>query len=341
MHSCLNDFKINFNKLEVIRPNLSNRNKSSISTIISLKQTEKDDIIKGFNNFKKKVENKNINKKKIISTKNIFKNSNDSDTQIKNVKKLSKNKKLKYLNLKHNSSNISNKINKQSNLNLKNLTFNNKNKQKTQINTSNINNISFSKYNDDKMIKTINITNLNNEVNNIKTDSDIQNSSIITFGKNQFYKIPSNFVYIKKNNICYSNSNNIKSKNKSYYNSTTFSTNMEKYYPIQKEINSINISEFRLEEDEKNNSIVDFIDEGQDIDEKKINKINVSYISRYKTIEQIEKKIQSTNIINRIINNNINKKILKSKDIKINKDENDITILNTATFGLMETEKKG
>ena len=36
-----------------------------------------------------------------------------------------------------------------------------------------------------------------------------------------------------------------------------------------------------------------------------INKINISYIGKYKTIEQIEKKIEGENAINRIIINNL------------------------------------
>ena len=41
--------------------------------------------------------------------------------------------------------------------------------------------------------------------------------------KGKSKKVSSEFVYIKKNNICYTNSNLNKSKNKSHFNINTFS----------------------------------------------------------------------------------------------------------------------
>ena len=83
------------------------------------------------------------------------------------------------------------------------------------------------------------------------------------------------------------------------------------------------------------------------MEEENINKINISYIGKYKTIGQIEKKIESENMIKRIINNNLKKKINNMKHRQDNKEnllynEGDIetNVLNTATFGSLETEKK-
>ena len=55
------------------------------------------------------------------------------------------------------------------------------------------------------------------------------------------------------------------------------------------------------------------IDENEDNEEDNINKINVSYIGKYKTIEQIEKNIETQKVINMIINN---KTFIKKKDTK-------------------------
>ena len=66
----------------------------------------------------------------------------------------------------------------------------------------------------------------------------------------------------------------------------------------------------------------------------------MSHNSKFKTIEQIEKKIKCENVINRIINHNINKKANIYKNRQNNNEERNSSVLNTATFGLMETEKK-
>ena len=358
----INYFDNKYKNFDLIEPNFSNRNRSNITAIISLKQTEKDELIKGLNDFnKRKNKNKKSNKKKNINKNTILNNTQNSINNKIYPKNYSSNSKLKKSNSKNSSSNLIIKDNilktnnnKKQNQKLKNLrmnTFNNKNKPKNNINTSYINNHSILKYNDDKMIKTINITfsnKENNTLNNNNTDSEINHHSNITFGKSHPYRIPSDFVYIKKNKLCYPNSNNIyKSKNKSNINSTSFSTattvdKQKEYNPIEKAIKSINISEFRIEEDkesDKNNSISDISDENDDICEENINTINVSYIGKYKTIEQIEKQIANTIAVNRIINNNIYKINQKNKDIKINNEEDDSKILMTATFGSMETEK--
>ena len=82
------------------------------------------------------------------------------------------------------------------------------------------------------------------------------------------------------------------------------------------------------------------IDENEDNEEDNINKINVSYIGKYKTIEQIEKNIETQKVINMIINNNINKKGNKNNYFNRNNMQILSEILSTAKFGELETVKK-
>ena len=355
--SFFNELDNNYDDLEIIDSNISQRNQSNISAILSLKPTQKDEIIIGFNNFKKmKMKNKKSKKKKKIDMNNIF--NNKKITKANNIlsKSFSSKHNLKEKNQKYNSVIISKKLSKSNkdsnssnNIKIKNIklkNINNEKKQKIKINTSFINNNVFSKY-DNKMmnmISDIKSYKENNIKENINSDSENKNDRSITFGENNPYKIPSKFVYIKKNNICYSNSNFIKSKHKSYFNSTSFSTTAgeKEINPIQKAINDINISEFRIEEDKEsdNNSNTDIPEENDNINQEKINKINISYVGKYKTIKQIENKIEHIKAINRIIKNNIKKKVNISKEINNNKEDYFSNILNTATFGLLKTEKK-
>ena len=349
--SNFSDYINNCNNCKIMKTKISNRNTSNISNIISLKKTEIDEIMRGFNNFKKMNSlNKNSNKKKKMSLKKIKNYTKNSNKQKTNSHNSSINKRLKNQNSKYNSASIQNSLNisnKNNKCDEKNNTFNDGNKQKNNINCSYINKQYFSKYNEDKMNNTICILNSNKEnfSSNIYINYENIQTKTINFGKNKSYKIPSEFVYIKKNNICYSNNNSNKSKNKSNNNSTAFSTGIEKQNKInqiQKSIDNINISEFRIEEDKEsdiNNSMTDVLDENNGVDEENITKINCSYIAKYKTIGQIEKKIENENAINRIINNNINK-INYLKEIKNTREEYNSDILNTATFGLLETEKQ-
>ena len=316
--SFFDEFDNDYNDLEVVDNNILPRNKSNISAILSLKPTQKDDIMIGFNNYKRtKLKNKKSNKKKNIDVKNIFINKKILKENNLKPKSFSTKHQLKEKNEKYNSliiSKKSSKSNKNSNRansikvkNIKLRDFNNEKKQKIKINISCINNNSFSKY-DDKMIISNITSNKENNIN-INTDSENKNIRNITLGQENPFKISSKFVYIKKNNICYSNSNLNKSKNKSNFNSTSFSTTAgeKEVNPIQKAINDINISEFRIEEDKEsdNNSNTDIPEENDDINEEKINKINMSYVGKYKTIKQIEHKIENAKAINRIIKNNI------------------------------------
>ena len=333
-YSDFNEIDDKFDELEIIDYNVSYRNKSSISNILSLKSTEKDDIKKVFNNIHEMRIRKKNSDKKNLSMKNIFNHSKNSNVN----KSFSSKSKLKKKDIKNaiinliKKSNISEKKSlRLSKIKMKNLklnTFNNENK----YNDKNINNQSFCESNN-KMMNKNNTLNKNKE-NNISNTMNVE-------AKNR-----KSFVYIKKNNLCSSKIASNKSKNKSYINSTAFSTtldNNQKINDIQNSINNINISEFRLEEDQENdinNSLTDIIDENDDNEEVNINKINKSYIGKYKNMEQIEKKIENENIINRIINMNIKKKLQIIKNIDKNKDDNLTNILSTATFGLLETQKK-
>ena len=322
-YSDFNEINDKFDELEIIDYNVSYRNKSSISNILSLKSTEKDDIKKVFNNIHEMRIRKKNSDKKNLSMKNIFNHSKNSNVN----KSFSSKSKLKKKDIKNaiinliKKSNISEKKSlRLSKIKMKNLklnTFNNENK----YNDKNINNQSFSRFTDAIMKK-----------NNISNTMNVET-------KNR-----DSFIYIKKNNLGYSKLHHNKSKNKSFINSTAFSTTFDNNQKnkIQNSINNIDISEFKLEEEqenEQNNSLTDIIDE-DDTEEANINKINKSYICKYKNIEQIEKKIENENIINRIINMNIKKKLQIIKNIDKNKDDNLTNILSTATFGLLETQKK-
>ena len=351
--SIYSGFDIFNDKNSVKNGNISNRNQSHITSLLSLKQTEKEDIIKDFNDYNKKImQNKKSSKKKNLNMKTINNNSKRKNKPNKKVPNSNKLKlKNKYSN--YNTERISSKSNSlkknsnnSNNIKIKNIklnTFNNENKQQFRININCINNNSLSKFDSiRKSNKFINTNNENRISTNTNTNSYNKNINIITFGSTQSKKIPSEFVYIKKNNICYSNSNLNKSKNISHFNNNSFSNALNENN-FQRAINDTSISEFRFEDNKENDdeNIHDIMEE------ENINKINISYIGKYKTIGQIEKKIESENMIKRIINNNLKKKINNMKHRQDNKEnllynEGDIetNVLNTATFGSLETEKK-
>ena len=353
--SCFNKFIIkhidNYQKNET---NICYRNKNTMSSLLSLKQTEKDEIMKGINNLEKKIkQTKKVVQKKKFDMKNIFNNiKGSSKKKIKAKSSSSSKSKLNYKNHKYNSTTLSNRSynknsNKSNRLKRPRLnTFNNQSKKKYNINVSFINNSSFSKY--DKMINTINNKYSNKDYysTNINSNPDNNTSSIITFGNNQSNRISSEYIYVKKNCLCFINSKLNKPKNSSYFNNDSFARTLDKNInknTIQKVINDVNISEFRVEEDkdsEDYNLCDDIYNINDTIEDENINKINVSHNSKFKTIEQIEKKIKCENVINRIINHNINKKTNIYKNRQNNNEERNSSVLNTATFGLMETEKK-
>ena len=351
--SIYSGFEIFNDKNSVKNGNISKRNQSHITSLLSLKPTEKEDIIKDFNDYNKKImQNKKSSKKKNLNMKTINNNSKRKNKPNKKVPNSNKLKlKNKYSN--YNTERVSSKSNSlkknsnnSNNIKIKNIklnTFNNENKQKFRININCINNNSLSKFDSiRKSNKFINTNNENRISTNTNTNSYNKNINIITFGSSQSKKIPSEFVYIKKNNICYSNSNLNKSKNISHFNNNSFSNALNENN-FKRAINDASISEFRFDDNKENDdeNIHDIMEE------ENINKINISYIGKYKTIGQIEKKIESENMIKRIINNNLKKKINNMKHRQDNKEnllynEGDIetNVLNTATFGSLETEKK-
>lgn len=344
----------NNNNYENKGKNVNNRNQSSISSLLSLKQTEKDEIMKEYNIIK----NKNIRTKPSNKKKIIFLSNNNYEASKKNFSKSKS--KLSQKKAKYNSANISSiPINKSNNIRLKKSRLNiinNEKEPKYKINNSFINNNPFTRYEQKSdRIKSIYINKNSSISTNTHSNSLNKTQSDITFGTINSYKIPSEFIYIKKNNLCYSNSYN--SKNESHLNSNSLSGTLNSKIEencIQKAINDVNISEFRIAEekdsfDEKNS--MENINDENDITEEEnrinINKINISYIGKYKTIEQIEKKIEGENAINRIIINNLKKKvpnlkICQNNKIKLIPNNQEIysKFLDTATFDLKETEKK-
>lgn len=356
----------NNNNYENKGKNVNNRNQSNISSLLSLKQTEKDEIMKEYNIIKnKKIRTKPSNKKKINETNNIFLSNNNYEAS-KKIFSIAKSK-LSQKKAKYNSAKISSipissfkkNSNKSNNIRLKKSRLNiinNEKEPKYKINNSFINNNPFTKYEQKSdRIKSIYINKNSSISTNAHSNSLNKTQSDITFGTINSFKIPSEFIYIKKNNLCYSNSYN--SKNESHLNCNSLSGNLNSKIEencIQKAINDVNISEFRIAEekdsfDEKNS--MENINDENDITEEEnrinINKINISYIGKYKTIGQIEKKIEGENAINRIIINNLKKKvpnlkICQNNKIKLipNNQEINSKFLDTATFGLKETEKK-
>ena len=134
----------NNNNYENKGKNVNNRNQSSISSLLSLKQTEKDEIMKEYNIIKnKKIRTKPSNKKKII-----FLSNNNYEASKKNFSTAKS--KLSQKKAKYNSANISSiPINKSNNIRLKKSRLNiinNEKEPKYKINNSFINNNPFTKY---------------------------------------------------------------------------------------------------------------------------------------------------------------------------------------------------
>ena len=136
--SIYSGFDIFNDKNSVKNGNISNRNQSHITSLLSLKQTEKEDIIKDFNDYNKKImQNKKSSKKKNLNMKNINNNSKRKNKPNKKVPNSNKLKlKNKYSN--YNTERVSSKSNSlkknsnnSNNIKIKNIklnTFNNENK---------------------------------------------------------------------------------------------------------------------------------------------------------------------------------------------------------------------
>ena len=137
---------------------------------------------------------------------------------------------------------------------------------------------------------------------------------------------PSKFVYVKK----ISQNNRFPKFKKDEY--TIFKKNLNTI-KIDDISNNININ--------SNKNINCNIDDNDKIDEDIKSNYRVSYIEKFKTLEEIEKKIRNMNKINKIINNN-----LTFQTININghnflysdSEEQYYKDLKTATFALCENE---
>ena len=92
--SKFSDFNSLYDKNSSKCANKNQRNQSHMATLLSLKQTEKEDIIKDFNEYNKKImQNKKSSKKKNLNMKTI--NNNNSKPKNKSNKKLPVSNKLK------------------------------------------------------------------------------------------------------------------------------------------------------------------------------------------------------------------------------------------------------
>ena len=190
-------------------------------------------------------------------------------------------------------------------------------------------------------INNINISNSNIE-NSVSTNFNSENinkySPNITFGNKQspnldsikYRELPKEFVYIKKINKKNSNGGIInKSKNKS--------SSIIDYNQFQMEINNIKINDSY---DIKSIKCIKKIN--YDVDENDNEKERISYVGKYKTFAQIERKNENLNIIKKIINNNLNTPIYNSNSSRLKENENKLFLdnseeqnynnLKTATF---------
>ena len=360
-----------FDELQIIEPHITPREQNNICKILSFKNEEtKEDI--NYIIKKEKVKVNENNKKNIYNTPKFqYKKKIEN-----NIKKINKNSSISKI-LKKNDNNLINKINYNRTKNK--IIAKNKSscRYKKNINncSSNIpiksikikhqkymtNNNSFCKKVKEKKIKkgkekekekeninNINISNSNIE-NSISTNFNSENinkySPNITFGNKQspnmsnikYRKLPKEFVYIKKINKKNSNRSIInKSKNKS--------TNIVDYNQFQIELNNIKIDDSY---DIKNIKSIKKIN--YDVDENDNGKERISYVGKYKTFAQIERKNENLYIIKKIINNNLytpiynlNSNRIKENENKLfsnNSEEQNYNNLKTATFYEFDNNK--
>lgn len=357
---------IDFNEeLKIIEPKIPEIKYNCISKILSFKNNETKGIIKNDKKIFKYKENTSRNQSKQL---NISKKYNTFETKfvIEKKKKLNDNSKkmikefstsrlLKVKSKKNNfkkvkiNNNKSKKIishkkcntyyNKYSNNSFnsekinylrkeKNITY--KNSDTSLSKKENKNTINFSKSNKQNSIST--------DLNSV---SDNNYSPNITFGNNKTpnlnkikcKKIPQEFVYIKKNNKI----KTITSKgNKSFLNNNKIFERIVNYNKFQINLNNIKINGLY---DSNNNYINYNVDENDNINEEIKNNKRFSYIGKFKTFEQIEKRNENLNIIRKIINNNLKLQTShyheeRNNDIKsysLNDQEN-YNYLKTGTF---------
>lgn len=334
----------NKDELQIIEPFI-HKNQSSISKILSFINYKSNDTLDKNNkdrkedskcHFNKKQKSKN-NKKNIIIL-NSNKKINFYNIPVINISnRKSKSISIKKVKCKSNNNNNSKIIPyKKSIINSEKI--NHKKKEKFKMNKKYSNELLTDKEN----ISTINIYNTSGK-NSISTDINSSSSKVyspnLTFGnkpksKNRKIKIiPQKFIYVKKAN---NNSKIIKSNNckqiEIKYN----------YNKFKNDLNKIKI------DDICDNYINYNIEENENTDEK-INEKKISYVGKFKTFEEIEKKNLNMMIIKKILNNhNLNIQTYnfnshKNNENKIflyNNEEQNYNNLKTATFALFENENK-
>ena len=344
-----------FDELQIIEPYITPREVNSISKILSFKNNEtKEDMNCIIKKEKEKV-NENI-KNNVYNKYNIprikYKKKFDN-----NVKKINKNSSISKL-FKKNDNNLISKINfnrtKNKVINKNKSTYRYK-KNINYIKNFNYipiksikikhqkymtNNNSFCKKENEKEkekknvkekenINNINISNSNIE-NSVSTNFNSENinkySPNITFGNKhspslsnvKYRELPKEFVYIKKINKKNSNGSII---NKSKKNSTS---NIRDYNQFQIELNNIKINDSY---DIKNIKSIKKIN--YDVDENDNDKERISYVGKYKTFAQIERKNENLNIIKKIINNNLKTPIYNSNSNRIKENEKKLFLNNS------------
>ena len=339
-----------FDELQIIEPYITPREQNNICKILSFKNEEtKEDINYVINKERVKVnqKEKENNKRSFYNKYNIpkFKYKKKIES---NLKKINKNSSISKI-FKKNDNNLINKINYNRTKN-KIITKNKSTcRYKKKINNSfnyipiksikikhqkyMTNNNSFCK----KEIKkgkekentnNINISNSNIE-NSVSTNFNSENinkySPNITFGNKQspnlsyikYRELPKEFVYIKKINKKNSNISIIKkSKNKS--------TCIVDYNQFQMELNNIKINDSY---DIKNIKCIKKIN--YEVDEFDNEKERISYVGKYKTFAQIERKNENLNIIKKIINNNLITPFYNSNSNRIKENENKLFLNNS------------
>ena len=342
-----------FDELQIIEPYITPREVNSISKILSFKNNEtKEDINCIIKKEKEKV-NENI-KNNVYNKYNIprFKYKKKFDN---NIKKNNKNSSISKI-LKKNDNNLINKINY--NIAKNKIITKNKSSYRYKKNINYIKNFNYmpiksikikhqkymthnnsfckkekeikkEKQKEKENINNINISNSNIE-NSVSTNFNSENinkySPNITFGNKQspslnnatYRELPKEFVYIKKINKKNSNGSII---NKSKKNS---STNIVDYNQFQIELNNIKISDSY---DIKNIKSIKKIN--YDIDENDNDKERISYVGKYKTFAQIERKNENLYIIKKIINNNLKTPIYNSNSNRIKENENKLFLNNS------------
>ena len=352
----------NLDELQVIEPDINYKKKNSISKIISFKNNESNKIN---NNINKKIK---LKSKKVIihNLDNQLKNKknyatlngishNDSFKKKKKCNSIISNEFLtlndcKTAHRKNNSSispTINNNIfrkkiqshkkpNKYNSNNIPNTIINNekipyKKTPKFKINKKYIND-SISKKEKSNKINMSHSSRQNSFSTDINSSSAFGYSPNITFGSKQNSKknhinhikkggVPKKFIYVKK------------------VNQNQQISKFKKKLSIKNDINNVIIDDIYENNNNKINHNVNYNIEEKDKIDEDIQKISrISYIEKFKTFEEIEKKNINMNIINNCFNIKSNKNNENYYLYDVN-EEQYYKDLKTATFAFSDNEK--